>query len=109
MNFENYGIYEWHARTLPLPDTSSDNMGGGDIHIIPDDTSKLSLSDRLQIGRAIIHNSEIPLNGLGLGGNDRLVLSFNNAIFDALPNAAEYYQARTDQLIPFDIPIVMEN
>ena len=109
MTFDTFGVYEWHSRTLPLPGSvSSDHMGGGEILIIPDDASALSFHDRQQIGAAILQNSEIPWSGMGSGNNKGITIDFNGALFEALPDAREYYQARTEQLIPFDIPIIIE-
>lgn len=106
MIFDKPGVYEWHARTIPLPGSiASDYMGGGQINIIGDDTSESSLYNRLQIGKAILSNSEIPLTSMGLHMNEKISMSFNRGIFDVLPNASEYYQARAEQLIPFDVPM----
>lgn len=108
MTFENYGVYEWHSRTLPVPGSiASDHMGGGVIHIIPEDMGKLTFQDKEYIGTAILQNSEIPWGGMW-SNNNGIMIDFNRAIFDALPNAREYYKARADQLIPFDIPIIIE-
>ena len=108
MTFENYGVYEWHSRTLPVPRSiATDHMGGGAIHIIPEDVSKLTFQDKEYIGTAILQNSEIPWGGMW-SNNNGIMIDFNRAIFDALPNAREYYKARAEQLIPFDIPIIIE-
>ncbi|MCE9653429.1 MAG: hypothetical protein K8Q89_10325 [Nitrosarchaeum sp.] len=109
MTFQKSGVYAWHSRTLPLPgSTSSDHMGGGQISIIPDDMSNLSFQDRQTIGAAILQNSEIPWSGMGSGNDKGITIDFNSAMFDAMPNAKEYYQARAKQLIPFDVPIIIE-
>ncbi|MEX0862292.1 hypothetical protein [Nitrosopumilus sp.] len=109
MTFDRYGVYEWHARTLPVSGSiASDHMGGGQIDIIPDNTSKLTFHDKQQIGAAILKNSEIPWRAMGSGNDKGITLDFNRAILDALPNAKEYYKARAEQLIPFDVPIIIE-
>ncbi len=109
MTFDNYGVYEWHARTLPLPGSiASDHMGGGEILIIPSDMDKLTFQDKQQIGAAILQNFELPWSGMGSGNDKGITISFNPAIYDLMPNANEYYQARAEQLIPFDIPIIIE-
>jgi len=108
-NFDTFGVYEWHSRTLPLPGSiASDYMGGGEILIIPDDMGMLSFQDKENIGTAILQSSEIPWAGIW-SNNNGILIEFNRAIFDALPDAKEYYQARAEQLIPFDIPITVED
>lgn len=110
ITFEKPGNYDWHARTIPLPGSvASDHMGGGEINIIGDDVNELSFEDRQQIGAAILQNSEIPWSGMGSGNNRGITIDFNRAILDALPDARDYYQARAEQLLPFDIPIIIED
>ena len=107
--FDAPGHYEWHSRTIPIPGSNaSDHMGGGQISIIGDSMGDVSFRDRQQIGAAILQNSEIPWSGMGSGNDKGITVGFNRAIFDALPNATGYYQKRADQLIPFDIPIIIE-
>lgn len=109
MTFDKPGHYEWHSRTIPLPGSiASDHMGGGEISIIGDDMDELSFRDRQQIGASILQNSEIPWSGMGSGNNDGITIGFNRAIHDALPNYREYYQERAEQLVPFEIPILLE-
>ena len=86
---------------------ASDYMGGGEILIIPDDVDMLSFQDKENIGTAILQSSEIPWAGIW-SNNNGILIEFNRAIFDALPDAREYYKARAEQLIPFDIPIIIE-
>lgn len=110
MTFDLPGVYEWHSRTLPAPGSeASDHMGGGQINIISDDMDELTFHDRQRIGAAILQNSEIPWSGMGPGNDKGITINFNRAILDALPDAREYYQARAEQLIPFDIPIIIED
>ena len=59
-----------------------------------------------KIAGAIIKNSEIPLSGIGTGNG--LHIDFNRAIFEMLPDAKEYYTARAEQLIPFDMAVIIE-
>ena len=107
--FDSFGVYEWHSRTLSLPGSiASDHMGGGEIHIIPDDVDALTFQDKERMGLAILQNSEMPWAGMWSNSNG-IMIEFNRAIFDALPDAKEYYQARAEQLVPFDIPITVED
>lgn len=109
MTFDKSGVYEWHARTLPIPgSTASDHMAAGKINIMPENVDDLSFQDRQRIGAAILQNSEIPWSTMGSGNDDGITVGFNRAILDALPDAGNYYDARADQLIPFDIPVIIE-
>ena len=108
MTFNSTGVIEWHARSLPLPGSvASDHKGGGQINILSDQTSKLPLDLRGRIASAILQNSEIPWSGMGTQ-TDGLYIDFSPAIFEMLPHAKEYYTARAEQLIPFDVPIIIE-
>ncbi|MGI0041054.1 MAG: hypothetical protein ACRD94_03715 [Nitrosopumilaceae archaeon] len=111
MKFNNTGAFEWHARTLQLPGSEgskgTEHKGGGQINVLSSDTDKLPLSIKQQIAQAIIQNSEIPLHGIGVG-KEGLTIDFNRAIYEALPDTAKYYKARAQQLIPFDVPLIIE-
>lgn len=108
MTFGTDGIYGWHARTLPLPGSiSSNHMGGGNIFIISENMTKLSFKDRQLIGASILHTSEIPWSGMG-GYFDGIRINLNPSIYDVLPNADEYYKRQAENLIPFDVPIIIE-
>jgi hypothetical protein len=108
MTFSNTGVFEWHARSLPLPgSTYTEYQGGGQVNVLSDDTDKLPISIKQQIASAIIQNSEIPWTGIG--GNDKgLEIDFNRAIYETLPDASKYYKARAEQLIPFEVPVIIE-
>ncbi len=67
----------------------------------------LTFQDKQAIGSAILQNSEIPLSAIW-SNNTAILIEFNEAILDAMPDAKEYYEARAEQLIPFDIPIIVE-
>jgi hypothetical protein len=111
MKFGNPGYYSWNARTYP----ESESMGSGMINIIPDDFNKLTKEEKAVIGTGIIHNSEIPWLGLsdnhvGFGGDYiGIYVGFSDAIKDVLPNSTQYYTARIKQLVPFDLPIMIED
>ncbi len=106
-NFD-VGVYEWHARTLPTSeDIGSHYVQGGQINIIPDDTRLLSSHEKQLIGVAILSNSEIPWSGIGPRDDKEISLNFNTAIYYALPDVKKYYTQRAEQLIPFDIPIIV--
>ena len=108
ITFDKYGVYDWHARTMPLPGSiSSDHMGGGEIYIIPDDTDLLTSKEKQSIGSAILQNSKTPWAMMFTNDNG-ITYGFNAGIYDVLPNPDEYYEARAKQLIPFDVPIITE-
>ncbi|HEX9845910.1 MAG TPA: hypothetical protein VGA92_05535, partial [Candidatus Nitrosotenuis sp.] len=108
MTFNTTGVIDWHARSLPLPGSiATDHKGGGQISILSDKTSQLPLDVKGKIANAIIRNSEIPWSGIGTR-TDGLYIDFNRAIFEMLPDANEYYTARAEQIVPFDMPIIIE-
>lgn len=103
------GVYSWHARTLPAPGSvASDHMGGGEIFVMSDNMDEQPFHDRQRIGAAILQNSETPWSSMGAGNDKGITLGFNHAISDALPNYREYYLSRAEQLIHFDVPIILE-
>lgn len=109
MTFNNTGVFEWAARSLPLPGNGwRENYGNGAINVISNDTGSLPLEEKGRIASAIIRNSEIPWQGIGTG-RDGLYIDFNPAIFEMLPDAKDYYQTRAEQLIPFEILIIVED
>jgi|SRR3989344_129264 len=110
VSFNATGHYEWDARFPPTPELSGwwGAHTGGSISIISNETSNLEFQEKLRIAGSIIKNSEIPWTGLGMGNNRGLTIDFNSAIFHMLPDATEYYTARAHQLIPFDVPVVIE-
>ena len=108
MTFNSTGVVEWHARSLPLPGSdASDYKGGGQINILSEETNQLPLDVRGRIANAILQNSEMPWGGMGTR-SEGLYIDFSPAIFEMLPNAKEYYTARAKQLIPFDVPVIIE-
>lgn len=108
MTFDSPGIYEWHSRTLPVPGSmASDHMGGGVIFILPNDIDDISIENKHEIGAAILQKSEIPWSEMWTN-EEGIMLGFNRAIYDVIPNADEYYTQRAQQLIPFDVSIIIE-
>ena len=108
MMFNNSGTFEWSAYSLPLPGNGwREGYGGGEINVLSSDTDKLPLNVKQKIAKSIIINSEIPLVGIGTR-NDGINIDFNRAIYEMLPDAANYYKTRAEQLIPFDIPVIIE-
>ncbi|EIJ65755.1 hypothetical protein BD31_I0803, partial [Candidatus Nitrosopumilus salaria BD31] len=111
VTFEKPGIYEWDARKAPTLENplSWGSYARGDIVVLDDYVDDLPLEDRLRMGRAILMNSEIPYGGMGVGNADHaLKVSLRPAVYEMLPDAIQYYQDRAEQLIPFDIPIIIE-
>ena len=108
MTFDSPGIYEWHSRTLPAPGSiASDHMGGGVIFILPNDIDDISIENKHEIGAAILQKSEIPWSEMWTN-DEGIVIGFNRAIYDVIPDADEYYTQRAQQLIPFDVSIIIE-
>ena len=110
--FDEPGIYRWDARKAPTVEEPWwwASHAGGEIVVIADDVDDLPLEDRLRMGRSILQTSEIPTAGMGIGNADNaLKISLRSAVYDMLPDAVSYYQDRAEQLVPFDIPIIIEN
>jgi hypothetical protein len=110
VTFNATGIYEWDVRTAPTPDDPDwwGSYAGGRIVVLSDDTNSLPFGEKLKMAGTIIMESEIPRTGLGMGNNKGLTISFNKAIYEMLPDAATYYEKRAQQLIPFEVPIIIE-
>ena len=85
-----------------------ERYGNGEINVLSNETNNLPFDQKLRIAGAIIKNSEIPVVGMGMGNDKGLTLDFNRAIFESLPDASKYYKARAEQLIPFDVPVIIE-
>jgi len=105
--FEKPGIYEWDARKAPTLENPLwwDSHARGEIVVLADNVDDLPLEDRLHMGRAILMNSEIPSAGMGIGNAEHaLKVGLRSAVYEMLPN----YQDRAEQLVPFDIPIIVE-
>jgi len=75
--------------------------------VLSDDISSLPFEEKLKMAGIIIMESEIPRTGIGMGNNKGLTVSFNKAIYEMLPDAATYYEKRTRQLIPFEVPVII--
>ncbi|PIY88073.1 MAG: hypothetical protein COY74_10225, partial [Nitrosopumilales archaeon CG_4_10_14_0_8_um_filter_34_8] len=109
MTFNETGVYEWSAHSLPVPGNGwRERYGNGEINVLSDKTSDLPLSEKGRIASAIIKNSEIPWSGIGTR-IDGLYIEFNCAIFEMLPDAKKYYSARADQMVPFEVPIAIDS
>ncbi len=103
------GLYEWDARLEPEPSPNDwwPRYAGGTIAAYSNETQSLELAKKLKIAQVFVQNSEIPHSGLSTK-NDILKIGFNSAIHEMLHDAREYYTARAHQLVPFDVPINIE-
>ncbi len=109
VTFNSTGFYVWDAKYLPNNSEFWEIMGSGDVGLFTTQSNNLEYTEKLEIARNIIHTSEIPVVGLGIGSDRGLTISLAPGITDVLPDAKEYYMERVKQLIPFDIPIVIED
>lgn len=110
VTFNSTGLYEWDVRTAPDSDDPEwwGSYAGGSIVVLSDDTNSLPFEKKVKMAGTIIMESEIPRTGLDMGNNEGLKISFNDAVYKMLPDAATYYEKRAKQLIPFDVPIIIE-
>ena len=109
VTFNSTGFHVWDAKYLPNNSEFWEIMGSGDVGLFTTQSNNLEYTEKLEIARNIIHNSEIPVVGLGIGSDRGLTISLAPGITDVLPDAKEYYMERVKQLIPFNIPIVIED
>jgi hypothetical protein len=110
VTFDFPGYYEWDARTAPTieqPDWWGSHAGGS-IVLLSDEVNNLPFEDRVKMAGTIVMESDIPLVGLGMGNNEGLRVDFNQAITKALPGASQYYKQKILQLIPFDVPVIIQ-
>lgn len=104
IQFNRTGYYQYLVRTIEeRPDTN-----GGAVVAYSNETNDLPFHEKLRMAGEILHHSDLPLTSIGMGNNEGLRLGFTPSIFDATPNAEEYYKKRAEQLIPFDVPIIIE-
>lgn len=111
LTFDESGFYEWDARTAPTMDNPDwwGSLAGGRIVVLSDDVNNLPFEHRVKMAGTIIMESEIPVTGLGMGNNEGLRVNFNQAITNTLPDKLQYYEQRMLQLIPFDVPVIVED
>jgi len=83
-------------------------MQGGNIVVLSDDMDDFSREDKSRIAQKMLHNSDIPITSSGAGNAEKVLkLGLDPAVIKMIPNAVEYYLQRAQQLIPFDVEIVM--
>ena len=111
MTFDKPGLIEWDARNAPnLEDPLWwSTHAGGIIVVLSDDMDNFSRDDKARIAQVMLHNSDIPLTSSGSGNAEKVLnLGLDPAVTKMVPNAEEYYLQRAKQLIPFDVPIIIE-
>lgn len=87
---------------------SSDYRGGGTVIAYSGEVESLTFDERIRIAGAFIQNSDIPWTSMGLGNTEGVRLGLNEAIFYMIPDAKEYYEARAQQWVPFEVPIIIK-
>ncbi|WP_246282014.1 hypothetical protein [Nitrosopumilus ureiphilus] len=107
MTFENIGHYEWNARE-PIPFATVWPMkGSGEISVIGSDTDSLPLKTKLKIAQSFAKLSDVPWSGLG-AGEPSLDVDLYSSIYEMIPDAKKYYTQQLEAIIPFDVPITLE-
>ena len=72
--------------------------------------SGMSLEEQMETSRMMLISSGLPITGIGQRGEaNTLFISLSPAINELLPESKEYYLERAQNLIPFDITIVLDN
>lgn len=104
------GYYEWSAKLAPTePGGWWEPYATGDVMAYSQDMSDVEFRDKLRIAGEFVLASEIPVSSVGMGNNQGLRIGFSQAITEMLPDAKNYYMARAEQTIPFDVPIIFRN
>ena len=104
------GSYSWYGEVPTMIDGREYDLNtGGGILVLSDDMSNLSKEEQMETAKMILMTSGLPIVGMGQRGTeDTLYISLDNAINELLPESRQYYLQRAQQIIPFDITIVLE-
>ena len=109
MQINSTGYYEWNSKIVPAEHGGWwESNESGDIIVYSEDMEDVDFREKLRIAGEFVMDSEIAIGGIGMGNNEGLRIGFSSSITEMLPNAMDYYKKRVVQLIPFDIPIIIE-
>ncbi len=110
MTFDKPGLYEWDGRNAPNLDRPLwwESHANGHIVVLSDEINDFSRGDKAKIAQKMLHNTDLPLVSSGAGNAKQvLMIGIDRAVINTVPDAEEYYLKRANQLIPFDVEIVM--
>lgn len=109
--FSEPGSYNWHGEVPTIIEGNEYELNtGGGILVLSDDMSDLSLEEQMETARMMLIASGLPITGMGQKGeSDTLYISFSEAINEILPESRQYYLERAQNLIPFDIKIILDD
>lgn len=104
------GSYSWHGEVPTMIDGKEYELNtGGGILVLSDDMSDLSKEEQMETAKMMLITSGMPIVGMGQRGTDNaLYISLDPAINELLPESKQYYLKLAQQLIPFDITIVLD-
>ncbi len=109
MTFEILGNHEWNAVFAPKAfEDWFEIVARGEVTVYKEGIIDLPINQRAQMAGNFVHESDLPVRGLGMGNGKGLMVSLPSSIFYMLPDAAEYYKSKIESLIPFDVPVIIE-
>ena len=112
MSFDEPGLIEWDARNEPSIEEPWwwSTHAGGYIVVLSDDVDNLPLDDKLRMAQAIVHaRQDLPVMGSGSGNAQKaLTIDLDPAVVQMIPDAKQYYMERIQQVIPFDVTVIIE-
>ena len=111
MTFDEPGLVEWDARNFPTIEEPWwwSTHAGGNIVVLSENVGGLPVEERLRMAQKIIHTQDLPIMGSGSGNAEKaLKVHIDPAVVNIIPDAKQYYLERIQQIIPFDVKVIME-
>ena len=111
MTFDAPGLVEWDARNFPTIEEPWwwSTHAGGNIVVLSENVDDLSVEEKLRMAQKIIHTQNLPIMGSGSGNAEKaLKIHLDPAVVSIMPDAKQYYLERIQQIIPFDVKVIIE-
>ena len=111
MTFDDPGLVEWDARNFPTIEEPWwwSTHAGGNIVVLSENVDGLPVEEKLRMAQKIIHTQDLPIMGSGSGNAEKaLKIHLDPAVVSMIPDAKQYYLERIQQIIPFDVKVIME-
>ena len=111
MTFDEPGLVEWDARNFPTIEEPWwwSTHAGGNIVVLSENVDDLPVEEKLRMAQKIIHTQDLPIMGSGSGNAEKaLKVHLDPAVVSIISDAKQYYLERIQQIIPFDVKVIME-
>ena len=112
MTFDEPGLVEWDARNFPTIEEPWwwSTHAGGNIVVLSENVDDLPIEERLRMAQKIIHkHDDLPIMGSGSGNAEKVLkIHLDPAVKSMIPDAEQYYLERVQQILPFDVRVIME-